>query len=427
MKKIIQFILKVLARSTITRYQPRVVGITGSVGKTSTKEAIAAILALRYSVGQTNKNFNNEIGLPLTIIGAKNSGYRNPITWLIIFVRALWQIIVKNNKYPEFLILEMGIDHKGDMDYLLSIVQPEAGVLTAVSEVHLEFLGSIDNVVYEKGKLLRSLPKQGIAVINCEDQRLLTLLDKIKAKIITFGFSNQAQVWADGIQMSKNNNNEVQGLSFKLHYGGGVTPLLLPQVLGRHQINIALAAAAIGLGLEFTAVDVSSALRNFTFPPGRMKLIPGVKNTKVIDDSYNSSPLALKEALKTLADFPLNGQAKRWAILGDMLELGADSIKLHRECGELVANLGIDYLMTVGEQSRDLGRGAGASGFGRDNYVHFATAQEAALFVKDKLCEGDVLLIKGSQGIRMERAVKELMADPTKANDLLVRQYKPWI
>ncbi len=427
MKKILQLILKILARATIAKYKPKVVGITGSVGKTSTKEAVAAVLALKYSVRQTNKNFNNEIGLPLTVIGVENSGYRNPLVWLIIFLKAFIQLIVTNKNYPELLVLEMGIDHKGDMDYLLSIVQPEIGVLTAVSEAHLEFLGSIDNIIHEKGKLLRSLPKFGIAVLNIEDSRLLTLLDKIKAQVITFGFSNQAQIWADGVQISKDDKNEAQGLSFKLHYRGGVTPLLLPQVLGKHQINVALAVAAVGLVLNFTTVDISSVLRKFTFPNGRMKLLAGVKYTRIIDDTYNSSPLALKEALKTLADFPIKGQVKRWAILGDMLELGADSIKLHRQCGELVADLKIDYLITVGEQSRDLGRGAGARGFSRDNYVHFATALEAAAFVKNKLNKGDILLIKGSQGVRMERAVKELMAEPERAKELLVRQDKPWV
>ncbi|MFH1866528.1 MAG: Mur ligase family protein [Patescibacteria group bacterium] len=427
MKKILQLILKILARATIAKYQPRVIGVTGSVGKTSTKEAVAAILTTKYTVRQTSKNFNNEIGLPLAIIGAKDSGCRNPLAWLLIFLRALRQLIIRNRNYPQFLVLEMGVDHKGDMDYLLSVVKPEVGVITTVSEVHLEFLGSIEGVVLEKGKLVRALTKDGVAVLNYEDKHLHSLVNKTKARVISFGFSPEAQVWADGVQLSKSSRGEVQGLSFKLHYGGSTTPLLLPGLLGQHQINIALAAAAVGLGLGLTAVDVSAALRKFVFPPGRMKLLAGIKRSYLIDDSYNSSPLALSEALKTLHHYPINKSGRRWAILGDMLELGADCESLHRQAGALVQELGIDFLITVGERSRDIGRGAGEVGFNIDRYAHFTAGDEAAEYVQGKLAEGDVILVKGSQGVRMERAVKELMAHPEQAEELLVRQYKPWI
>ncbi len=427
MRRLLQFILKIFARLTLLKYRPLVIGITGSVGKTSTKEAIAAVLQQRFNLRQASKSFNNEIGLPLTILGASESGYRNPFKWLMIFIPALWQLGFRNKDYPNYLVLEMGVDHKGDMDYLLSFIKPKVGVLTAVAEEHLEFFGSLEAVLAEESRLIKSLPHDGVAVLNYEDQYVKTLLDKTKARVITYGFSPETQVWADSIQMSKDEVGEIRGLSFKLHYGGSTTPLLLPGVLGKHQINIALAACAVGVALGLTPVDASAALRNFIFPPGRMRLLPGIKNTYLIDDTYNSSPLALREAIKTLAQFSLKGQSHRWAVLGDMLELGVDSGKLHRQCGMEIANQGIDYLVTVGERSRDFGRGAGDRGFDFDHCFHFANAQEAAAFIKKRVESGDVLLIKGSQGIRMERCTKELMAEPQKAGELLVRQNKPWI
>ncbi len=427
MKKILQYILKLLAKATLAKYRPQVIAITGSVGKTSIKEAITAVLQQRFKVKQASKNFNNEIGLPLAILGVSDSGYRNIWRWFKIFSRALSQLIIKNLDYPTYLVLEMGVDHKGDMDYLLSFVKPKVGVLTAVSEVHLEYFGNLEAVLAEKSKLIKNLPQDGVAVLNYEDERVRTLFDNTKARVITYGFSQDAQVWADGIQMSKDETGEVRGLSFKLHYGGSSTPLLLPGVLGSHQINVALAACAVAVALGLTPVDASAALRQFIFPPGRMKLLPGVKGTYLIDDSYNSSPLALREAVKTLVQFPIKEGAHRWAVLGDMLELGAESEQLHRRCGMEIACLGIDYLVTVGERSRDFGRGAWQKNFNTDHYFHFAQTQEAASFVKEKVASGDILLIKGSQGIRMERFTKALLAEPEKAKDLLVRQNKPWI
>lgn len=427
MRSIIKFILKFLARATLRKYHPRVVGITGSVGKTSTKEAVAAVLKTRFTVRESTKNYNNEIGVPLCIIGADDSGYRNFFAWLGIFYRAIKNIFIKNPHYPQILVLEMGVDHVGDMDYLLSIVRPDVAVITAVSPVHLEYLGSVDVVVQEKSKLAKAVGQHGLVVLNHADEKLRKLGSKLNVSVIFFGFDSQAQVWADGITVSRDNADNVQGLSFKLHLGGSTTPLLLPSILGKHQINVALAAAAVGQGMGVNSVAVSSVLRNFVFPPGRMKLLPGIKNTWLIDDSYNSSPLAAAEALKALAAWPFTSAGRRWAVLGDMLELGIDSEGLHRQIGEELFNLSIDYLVTVGERSRDIGRGAGAAGFDPDHYLHVSRAEEAANYLRNKISEHDIILVKGSQGVRLERAVKMLMAEPERAEELLVRQGKPWI
>lgn len=427
MRFLLRFILKHLARLTLIRYRPRVVGVTGSVGKTSTKQAILSVLATRYRVRVSSKNFNNEIGLPLAIIGARDSGYRNPFTWLKIFGGALKQLIVRAANYPQILILELGVDHPGDMDYLLSIVRPEVGVLTAVAETHLEFFGTLEAVAREKGKLILGLASNGLAVLNLEDERIRVLMDKTAARVVTFGFSQTADVWAEQVQLSRDASGSVRGLSFKLHYGGSVTPIFLSGVLGQHQVNVALAAAAVAFGLEFNSVEVAEALRRFQFPTGRMKLLTGFNQIQLIDDTYNSSPLALKAALKTLSVFPVSTGSRRWAVLGDMLELGTNTENLHAACGRLVAELNLDYLVTIGETSRAMGLGALERGLAADRYQHFTAAEEAAVYLKQALVSHDVVLIKGSQGVRLERVVKALMAEPNRAQELLVRQSKPWV
>ncbi|KKT21629.1 MAG: UDP-N-acetylmuramoyl-tripeptide-D-alanyl-D-alanine ligase [Parcubacteria group bacterium GW2011_GWE1_43_8] len=166
MKIILQQVLKILARVFIARYHPRIVGVTGSVGKTGSRLAIAAVLAERWRVGQAQNNFNNEIGLPLAILGEPDSGYRNLLAWLGILIRAIKHLVIKQKDYPEVLVLEYGVDHPGDMNYLLAIARPEVAVITAISATHLEFFGSVEGVAMEKSKLIASLPLQGTAVLN---------------------------------------------------------------------------------------------------------------------------------------------------------------------------------------------------------------------------------------------------------------------
>jgi UDP-N-acetylmuramoyl-tripeptide--D-alanyl-D-alanine ligase len=427
MRYILQFILKILARATIAKYKPRIVGITGSVGKTSTKEAVVAVLATNWRVGQTSKNLNNEIGLPLVILGEKDSGYSSLIAWLKIFSRALKQLLITNVSYPEFLVLEYGVDKEGDIDYLLSITRPEVAVITAVTPTHLELLGSVEAVGREKSKLVTNLPPQGIAVLNLDDDWLANLSNKIKTRLVTFGFSQTAQVRADNWALSKDENNLVVGISFKLISNGSSVPIFLPGIVGKPPVLVALAATAVGITLGVPVLEIAQALQSMTLLPGRLRLIAGINNTSLIDDTYNSSPSAAREAIDVLSRFPLLVGARRWAVLGDMLELGKESDKLHREIGKLVAEKKIDFLITVGKESRAIASSATLNGLQPENTWHFTDSSDVGHFVKQRLQTGDVILIKGSQGVRCERITKELMTEPELAKELLVRQYKPWI
>jgi len=334
---------------------------------------------------------------------------------------------VHNQNYPEYLVLEYGVDHAGDMDYLLSVAKPDMAIITAISPTHLEYMGSVEVVAREKGKLVTSLGSSGLAVLNADDDLVSAFKSQTKAKVITFGLAAQAQVRAESVSLSYDNELEPQGTTFKLISGGSSVPILLKGVAGRPPVLVALAATAVGISLGISPLNIGQTLQAIVWVPGRLRLLAGIKNTILVDDTYNSSPQALAEALEVLASIKRDSGQRRWAVLGDMLELGAESESLHQQAGRQLAKLGIDYLVTVGERSRGVAHGALTAGFSKDHVWHFAESVEAGRFVQDRLEQGDVVLIKGSQGIRCEKITRELMAEPQRAGELLVRQYKPWI
>jgi UDP-N-acetylmuramoyl-tripeptide--D-alanyl-D-alanine ligase len=255
--------------------------------------------------------------------------------------------------------------------------------------------------------------------------------EKTKAKIITFGLLPHAEIYASEIAISHNVSykdvSTIQGISFKLKYQGNTIPVLLPMVLGEHLVYSALAAICVGIAYGLNLHNIIDSLRNFEPPKGRMHIIKGIKNTLIIDDSYNSSPLAVKKALYLLSQINLNQHHKKFAALGDMLELGTLTEKAHREIGQAVFDYGVDYLVTVGEMSRDIVRGAISKGMSEDRCFNFKDSVEAGKFLQQKIKEGDLILVKGSQGVRMEKVVKELMAEPQRAEELLIRQEGIWL
>lgn len=427
MKQLLQFLLKWLAKAVIARYNPKIVGVTGSVGKTGSRTAIVAVLGQRYRVFDSKKNLNNEIGLPLTILGESDSGYRNPIAWISILGRALGRLLFKNKSYPEVLVLEYGIDHPGDMDYLLSIARPSVAVVTAVSATHLEFLKTIDGVAKEKGKLIAALPTDGVAVLNYDFQLVASMKSRTKARIVGYGEAETADIKMFGVKISQAADNQIQGMSFRLTVGGSTVPVLIKNAVGKPVVSMAAAGAAVGYAMGLSALDITRGLENFITPTGRLKLIKGFNNSLIIDDTYNSSPQALIEAINVLDELPLASTTRRWAILGDMLELGTASEALHYDIGKAIASKKVDYLVTVGNQTKYLLAGARDAGMSAENSWHIDNIAEVSIRVKEKLQVGDIVLIKGSQGIRCEKIVKDLMAEPDRAPELLVRQSAPWV
>ncbi|HAO81481.1 TPA: hypothetical protein DCQ82_02095 [Candidatus Veblenbacteria bacterium] len=427
MKIILQQVLKILARVFIARYHPRIVGVTGSVGKTGSRLAIAAVLAERWRVGQAQKNFNNEIGLPLAILGEPDSGYRNLLAWLGILIRAIKHLVIKQKDYPEVLVLEYGVDHPGDMNYLLAIARPEVAVITAISATHLEFFGSVEGVAMEKSKLIASLPLQGTAVLNFDFSAVELIKNKTKAKVIGYGEDRSAVVRLIGIDISKLPDSTIQGVSFRLAVGGSTVPVLIRETVGQPVVSMAAAGAAVGQAMGLSVLEITHGLEKFKPPAGRLRLIKGLTGSLILDDTYNSSPQAAAAALDILKVLPLNVGAKRWAVLGDMLELGADSENLHYEIGRRVADSKVDYLVTVGTASENITKGAQAAGLAYDESWHVTDTREAIKLIQQKVNKGDIILVKGSQGVRCERIVKGIMLEPERAGELLVRQSPPWV
>ena len=415
MKKILYFILKILAKLVINKYQPTIIGITGSVGKTSTKEAIYSVLNDKFKVRRNIKNFNNEIGTPLTILGYNQTPGKNIFRYLAILSKAM-ALIFKKKKYPKILILEMGADKPGDIDYLTSIAKPEIAVITAIGSSHLEYFGTMKNIVKEKSKILRYLDLEGWAILNKDDDNLKGLISNSKYQIKTFGRGEASDVRISDIRISQ--KEQVYGTAFKIIYQGAEVPMFLPNVLGWQHAQAAAAACAVALTLGMNLVEIGKNILDYKPARGRTNLIKGVKETWIIDDTYNASPQSSKTALDILAEIPATGD--KIAVFGDMLELGSASEEGHKEVGREVFRLGIDYLYVVGERSRDIARGAREAGMSEDKIYHFPRTMEAGVFLQERIKLGDIILIKGSRGSKMEQLVYEIMAKPWLADELLV-------
>ncbi len=428
MKKIIQFILKILAKLVVKKYQPEIIGITGSLGKTSAKEAIAVVMATKFKVRSNIKNYNNEFGLPLTIIGATSPG-RSLFGWLAVMLRAFNLLISKDETYPQVLILEMGVDKPRDMDYLNSIVSPKVAVLTMIGLSHLENFGNQNKLTAEKKKIFDNLDKAGWAVLNWDSERVREISKDIKNKIITYGFNEEAEVRATNLIFKFQEDDaeeDLLGINFKIAYKDAYIPVLLPRAISQTAVSAALAGFAVGLAYGLNPVEMALALGEFAPPKGRMNLMPGINGSIVIDDTYNSAPQSALAALDVLAEMSLKRGKKKWLILADMLELGEASESAHLEVGRRVAEIKKARLLTLGQEALYFGIGAREAGLKEEDMQHFNNHQEIIDFLSEKLEAGDIVLVKGSQGMRMEKIVKGIMAEPERAEELLVRQGADW-
>lgn len=309
MKKFFQKLLRYYAVKVLKKYGPFVIGVTGSVGKSSTKEAIYAVLKDRFNVRRSLKNYNNEIGLPLTVLGRLSPG-KNLAGWLRVFWMALGSIWFPEKSYPKILILEMAADHPGDIKYLTKIAPCQIGVVTAIGPSHLEFFKNIDGIIKEKQGLVGHLPSNGWAILNADDPQVLAMKEKTKAKILTFGFCEEADVRAMEFKLEQESGLENYGIRFKIKYSGSMVPVFLPNVLGKSTVYAALAAAAVGATFGLNLIEIAESLKSFEPLPGRLRLLKGLKNTLIIDDTYNSSPNAVRAALEVLQEIIVPPAAK---------------------------------------------------------------------------------------------------------------------
>ncbi|NQV12665.1 hypothetical protein HQ524_04860 [Candidatus Uhrbacteria bacterium] len=432
MMTMIQKLLRILAVRTMRAYKPKVIGITGSVGKTSTRHAIAAAIGDARSIRVAEGNYNNEMGLPLTILGEQAQG-SSIFGWMGVLWRGFVLSLGAKDDYPKWLVLEYGADKKGDIVYLTNIARPYIAVITAIGIAHTEFFGTIDDVKEEKGALVRALPEDGIAILNADDENVFAMRHMVKGAHVMYGFSTSANVSANNVTVDTKHDGDIDPtevvakLRFELSAGDDSVMVSMDNVLGDAHVSAILAGAAVALQLGIELDVIAKNLKSYVPMPGRMRLLGGIKHSLLLDDSYNASPQSVHAALEALGSFPLTGTARRIAIVGDMLELGRYSEKAHIEVGQHVASLPIDLLVTVGELSRDIARGALAAGMDQANVFTYAASPDAGRFVQKRMGKGDVILVKGSQSIRTEKIVKELMAEPLKAQEYLVRQNEEWL
>jgi len=420
--RFLESLLRIFATLVLKRHRPIIIGITGSVGKSSTKEAIATVLSARFRVRQSPGNFNNEIGIPLAILGAKSGG-NSRLRLLLSPFRCLLTILLPRSWYPEVLILEFGVDRIGDMDYLLTFLSPTVGVLTTISTSHFEFFKTISIVAREKGKLILSLPKNGLAVLNADEPRVMKFQDKTKANVLSYGFDKTANVRATNVAFFRDAASLPIGSSFKLEYEGKSIPVRLPNIIAEHHISAALAAAAVGIFFKMNPLEVAEALRNFQSLPGRMRLFEGVRRSLVVDDTYNASPKSLEAALKSLGSL---GGVRRMVALGDMLELGDECESAHRTVAVWIKEHNIYEVFLVGKRMLFAKEELERLGFPRDRMHWFSDPESLGVQLSAHLREGDIVLLKGSQGMRLEKAVEMVMAEPSRARELLCRQSDEW-
>ncbi len=418
-RPIVAGLLAVLARAILDKYRPKIVMVTGSVGKTSTKDAVAAALSQRFHLRASEKSYNSEFGVPLTVIGAKNA-WADPLGWVRIVIDALGLIFLPSH-YPKLLVLEVGADRPGDLRRILDIATPDAVVVTFLPDVpvHVEAYASAEAVHEEEFAPAIALAPHTPLVISADDENAKRLAGRLDVKVTTFGFAEDAGVHLMNAEPFKE-DGRLAGMHSTARHEGKTYELYARGAIGRPQMYAVAAAFAIARALGLSPEETLKGLEAYVPPPGRARLLKGIASSTIIDDSYNASPAAAEEILRAIAraDAP-----RKVAVLGDMLELGRYSSEEHARLGKLAAE-SADVVVAVGARAKAVAEAAHVESRG-DAYDYkdsFIAAEEVPKLVK----RGDLILVKGSQGVRTERIVKALLEDPADAK-LLVRQEDTWL
>lgn len=396
--------------------------ITGSVGKTSSKDAVYAALSGFFFLRKSEKSFNSDIGVPLTILGVPN-GWSNVLQWAKNILEG-FALLVLNAPYPKLLVIEVGADRPGDITKSLSWLQPDVVVATRFPEVpvHVEFYASPDEVIREELAPAGWLKEEGVLVFNADDKHARGALTRTGVTRIGFGFGEDAALRGTRFHASSHEGMPT-GISFDVSYKEEHAHIILAGVAGHAHAYSVLAGLSVAVGM---GISLAAAAKNFEkheTPPGRMRLIQGIRNSVIIDDTYNASPAATEEALQALSTIPHTG--RRIAVLADMLELGTFSVEEHKRMGVLAA-ASSDVLVTAGVRAKNIAEAALFAGMGETKVIVCDRGADAASALVSLVQPGDVVLVKGSQSMRMERVVKSLMAEPGIAKEMLVRQDGEW-
>ena len=353
------------------QHQVRVVGVTGSVGKTTTKEVIHSVLSRHFHTLKSKGNYNNEIGLPLTLLQLTPAYER--------------------------VVVEMGMYALGEIAQLAEIAQPVIGVVTNVGPTHLERLGTLERIAQAKRELVEALPPEGVAILNGDDERVMDMAHYTQARVLCYGLRPECDVWADGIV-----SQGLEGVRFRLHHGDEVLHVRTP-LLGRHSVHAALAAATVGLVEGESWEEIVAGLQGIS-EHLRLVALPGPRGSILLDDTYNASPASTIAALNLLEELP----GRRIAVLGDMLELGDFEEEGHRKVGRRALEV-VDLLITVGRLGRIIGQEALACGMDETQVLMVEDNLTAITCLRELIKENDVVLVKGSRGMAMEEIINGLV------------------
>jgi UDP-N-acetylmuramoyl-tripeptide--D-alanyl-D-alanine ligase len=369
--------MQTLAAFWRRRLQLRVIGVTGSVGKTTTKELIAAVLSTRYRTFKSEGNYQHEVSLPL--------------------------MLLKLTEAHERAVVEMGFYHPGEIKFMAELARPQVGVVNNVYAVHLERAGSLDALARGKAELVEALPPEpeGVAVLNADDPLVLAMGQRTRARVITYGLDRQADLWADNIESAG-----LDGVRFHLHYRHETLHVHVP-LLGRHSVHTALRAAAVGLVEGLTWQDILDGLNAVGATQLRLVAVTGPEGSVILDDTYSASPESVIAALNLLVEL----EGRHVAVLGDMLELGSYEEMGHRLVGRRARDV-VDLLVTVGPRARVIASEAREAGLPAAAVVELDDSDAAIAFLRQTIRRGDVVLLKGSQGVKLDRVVPALEVRP---------------
>jgi UDP-N-acetylmuramoyl-tripeptide--D-alanyl-D-alanine ligase len=354
-----------------------VVGITGSLGKTTTKEVVASVLSSKRQVLKSEGNLNSEIGLPMTVLNGLGA----------------------SASQPEIAVLEMAMYDVGDIRFLARLARPRVGVVTAVLPVHLERLGTIERIQQAKQELVEELPSDGVAVLNTDDPRVAQMAEATPARVVRYGVSQAAQVRAERID-----SQGLRGVEFDLVRDAERWHVHLP-LLGAHSVHAALAATAVALEEGLSLSEAVEALDELS-PALRLLVIEGINGTRVVDDSYNASPESVLAALNLLRELP---GRRKVAVLGDMLELGSETVPAHQRVGNRAAAV-VDLLVVYGPHSATTAAEARSAGLASDKVFQAGSKPELVEYLRSKLRPGDDVLVKGSLAMGMSDVVRGIRA-----------------
>jgi len=416
MKRVFQFFLKVITKGIIKKYDPFIIGITGSVGKTTTKEAIYTSLSGLKKIRKSSGNLNTEIGAPLVFLGEEKKG-DNALEWILILLKGVLLLLKREKNYPEIIVAELAADKPGDMKYLADIIKPDIGIITSIGEVpvHVEFYKNAHEVAREKEELIRALKKGGTAILNTDDEHVSQM--EVDSKKITFGFSKNADVSIKSIS-----TESLKGSRIILSYEGKDFSMFLPSCVGETFAYIAACVFATGIALGINPERLPEMIEKVRPAKGRLSIIRGKNDSTILDGSYNAAPSSMLYAISALKELP---GKRKIAVLGDMLELGNYSANEHRKIGKEAAQF-CEYVFAVGKWAREIEKACLHAGMPEEKVFSFTDACEVIPEVEEIISPGDLILIKGSQGVRTEKVVFAIMRDPERAEELLVRQTSFW-